>query len=246
MALSLGQLAHRHDGQRAVILGNGPSLNHTPLHLLAGEQVWASNRAYLLFDWIDWRPSYYVAVDPTAIANSRDRLSDCIAALPGTVFFFPEEARSQMRLGDKPNVCWFPFSHAEGEFADGRTRFRISRSATVAVVSMQLAALLGFARMLLTGCDMNYTHTVPGAGPRADNPGLFKFQGGADADHFHPDYLQGGVEWTVPEVPRMLLDFQRIGQQFEAAGIDVANATVGGRLECFRRVDLSTELCKRA
>lgn len=246
MALSLGQLAHRYDGQRAVILGNGPSLNRTPLHLLAGERVWASNRAYLLFDRIDWRPSHYVAVDPTAIANSTDRLSDCVATLPDTVFFFPEEARGLLRLGERPNVCWFRFSDAKGEFADGRTRFEVLRSATVAVVSMQLAALLGFANLLLTGCDMNYQHTTLGAGARAEKPGTFKFSGGTDADHFHPDYLQGGVEWTLPEVPRMLLDFQAIGQQFEEAGIDVANATIGGMLECFRRVDLPSALAGRS
>ncbi len=71
----------------AIILGNGPSLNHTPLHILGGEQVWATNRAYLLFDRIAWRPSHYVVVDPQVIVNSRFHLSTCVAELSQTTIF---------------------------------------------------------------------------------------------------------------------------------------------------------------
>jgi hypothetical protein len=246
MTLSIEHLAHRHEGQRAIILGNGPSLNHTPLHLLADEQVWASNRAYLLFDRIDWRPSHYVAIDPFVIANSRSQLSTCVAELPETTFFFPEDVSELLKLESADNVCWFSFSHSAAQFADGRQRFEIARAATVTVVSMQLAALLGFSTFVLTGCDMNYQHTVASAsagvsGAKADR---FAFKGGADADHFHPDYLDRDADWAIPEVAKMFLDFQQIARQFEASGIDVGNATVGGRLECFRRVDLATALAK--
>lgn len=240
MSTRLEDLAQRHSGQRAVILGNGPSLNRTPLELLAGECVWASNRAYLLFEKIDWRPSYYVVVDPQVLANSAPQLSDCMRALPSTLFFFPREARGLISAEQTENICWFQISSSAEQFADGRQYFSIAKSATVAVVSMQLAALLGFTNIVLTGCDMNYRNAT--ATTSAPTPRLFTFAGTADADHFHPDYLGRSATWTIPDVDGMLRDFQRIGHQFEDVGISVCNATVGGNLNCFHRADLVTEL----
>ncbi len=109
---------------------------------------------------------------------------------------------------------------------------------------MQLAALLGFSTFILTGCDISYQNTITSAGISGTKPDRFILNGTANFDHFHPDYLDRNVDWTIPEVAKMLLDFQKIGQQFEAVGINVRNATVGGRLECFRRASLAPQLRK--
>lgn len=228
-------------GGRAVILCNGPSLTQTPLHLLAGEQVWALNRAYLLLDRIDWQPSFYVVTDPLVLANSIEPLAACIRALPRTQFFFPQEEHSQFAAIDGDNVCWFPFSDSATSFADGHAHFGVVRSATVAVVAMQLAALLGFSKLILVGCDMNYDRTIAGA-KSATGTFTYKSDGFADADHFHPDYLDPNVAWTVPQTESMFRDFERLGSQFARTGITVVNTTIGGRLDCYPRGDLRTTL----
>ena len=45
---------------RAFVVGNGPSLSDTPLDLLKGERTFAVNRIWKIFDETDWRPTDYV------------------------------------------------------------------------------------------------------------------------------------------------------------------------------------------
>lgn len=40
-------------GQTVFIIGGGPSINDTPLHLLHGRRVIGVNNAYLLGPWVD-------------------------------------------------------------------------------------------------------------------------------------------------------------------------------------------------
>ena len=61
-------------------MGNGPSLNKMDLSLFKSEYVWASNRAYLLFDRIKWRPSYYVAVDKRVIPDNYEEINSITGA----------------------------------------------------------------------------------------------------------------------------------------------------------------------
>src|SRR5437868_3558591 len=56
-------LRGRFAGQRAFLIGNGPSLNRTPLHLLKGERTLCFNRFNLMFDRLGWRPTMYATVD---------------------------------------------------------------------------------------------------------------------------------------------------------------------------------------
>jgi hypothetical protein len=52
-----------HDGERVFLLGNGPSLEITPLHLLEEEITMAMNCIDLIYDETDWRPNYYLNVE---------------------------------------------------------------------------------------------------------------------------------------------------------------------------------------
>ena len=55
----LRSLHNIHRGKRIFIIGNGPSLNRTPLEKLEGEFTFGVNRIYMLFDRIKWRPTFY-------------------------------------------------------------------------------------------------------------------------------------------------------------------------------------------
>lgn len=65
----LRTLQGQYAGQCCFLMGNGPSLNQTNLYQLAGEYVWGVNRCYLLFDRIDWRPAFYVAIDTRLVPD---------------------------------------------------------------------------------------------------------------------------------------------------------------------------------
>ncbi len=56
-------LKNKYKGERIFLIGNGPSLNKTPLELLEDEYTFGVNRIYLLFDRINWRPTFYTVND---------------------------------------------------------------------------------------------------------------------------------------------------------------------------------------
>ncbi|MEL7474404.1 MAG: hypothetical protein AAGK04_13885, partial [Planctomycetota bacterium] len=104
----LAQLKNKHRGERIFILGNGPSLNRTPLHQLKDEYTFATNRIHLLYDRIDWRPSFYTTVDFRVAPDCRDEINALPElALPDqdTTYFFPERFRGLLREG--PDVHWY-------------------------------------------------------------------------------------------------------------------------------------------
>ena len=60
-------------GKRVFLIGNGPSLNKTPLHLLKGEITMCFNRFDLMTDRIGWNPTMY-AVSDHRVANNTSEI----------------------------------------------------------------------------------------------------------------------------------------------------------------------------
>jgi len=54
---------NRHVGRRGFVVGNGPSLGMADLEALSDEICIASNKIYLAFDDVSWRPAYYSVSD---------------------------------------------------------------------------------------------------------------------------------------------------------------------------------------
>ena len=62
-------------GQRAFIVGNGPSLNRTPLHLLKDEFTLCFNRFDLMFERLAWRPTMYMCIDDRVAEDMTSRIN---------------------------------------------------------------------------------------------------------------------------------------------------------------------------
>jgi len=60
---------------------------------------------------------------------------------------------------------------------------------------------------------------------------------GNDPDHFAADYFPSGFRWQLPDLPASEKAYQLARQAFEAAGRKILDATVGGNLRVFPRVD---------
>lgn len=61
--IPISEFKNCHEGERAFILGNGPSLNKIDLEKLDNEITFAVNKINLIFDETNWRPTYYVFDD---------------------------------------------------------------------------------------------------------------------------------------------------------------------------------------
>jgi hypothetical protein len=238
----LAELRGRHAGKRIFIMGNGPSLNRTPLEKLKDEFTFGVNRVHLLFDRIDWRPTFYTVVDWRVGGDCAREIN----ALSGMIFFFPERFRGLLREGD--DVYWYWHGPAErpgeGRFSPDMTR-GIRGAGSVTGSAIQIAYHLGFDPIYLIGVDASYQvlPTVVQSGPDKFRDGIgLRLESTRDDDpnHFDPRYFGKGRKWHNPNVPRMIQGYQNCRQGMDARNRRIYNATVGGQLEVFERVEFNS------
>jgi len=74
----LAELKDVHNGKRAFIIGNGPSLRQTDLYKLRDEFTFGMNRIYLLFPELGFHTTYFVSINDLVI----QQFADEILALP--------------------------------------------------------------------------------------------------------------------------------------------------------------------
>jgi len=121
---------------------------------------------------------------------------------------------------------------------------------TVTITMMQLAYHLGFDEIYLIGCDTSYTvpNTVVQEGPAlSTGEGLFLTStADDDPNHFDPTYFGRDRAWHQPKVEDMIGHYQQCKAVLDELGVAVFNATVGGQLEVFPRVDYRDVLGVRA
>ena len=100
-------------------------------------------------------------------------------------------------------------------------------------MNLQLAYYLGASKIYLIGFDHNY------APPSAqDNvKGSVITSAVADVNHFDARYFGAGYRWHDPNIERMERAYLCAKRFLDAKGVQVFNATHGGALEVFPRVD---------
>ena len=103
---------------------------------------------------------------------------------------------------------------------------------TVSYIGMQLAFFMGVETLYLIGFDHSYT--IPDSGIREGNEILST---GDDPNHFHADYFGDGYRWHDPRVDRMEQAYVSANRSYLQGNRRILNATEGGKLEVFPRVD---------
>lgn len=229
-------------GERVFVLGNGPSLNKTPLHLLENEFTFVTNRAYLLYDKINWRPSFYTTLDWRVVPD----IAHEINVLNGMVCFFEERFNGILREGD--DVFWYthtpPLTPDEKRFAYN-IDLGIRGAGSVTGSAIQIAFYLGFSEIYLIGCDLGYkvNSSVKQEGEDVFGTGTKLFLTSTENDdpnHFDKRYFGKGRRWHDPNVARMISGHEQCKAGILSAGGKIFNATVGGELEVYERVDFNS------
>lgn len=235
----LEELRNHHAGERVFILGNGPSLTKCDLEKLADERTFGVNKIYLLFDQIQWKPTYYTLLDWKMGAA----IADDLEILGGVVKFFPERFRGLLP-SSKETYWYWPRTvgtHVSDQFSSDMVRGVPSR-ATVLVTAIQQAFFLGFRDIYLLGVDASYTipDSVQQSGPDRFGTGVrlnLLSTEDDDPNHFAPNYFGRGAHWHDPNVADMRRMFRLMRKGVERRGGRLINASVGGSLEELPRVD---------
>ena len=215
--------------ERCFVIGNGPSLTIEDLEVLRSnnEISFASNKIYQLFDETSWRPSYFATCDSTLYKNNRS----IINALDLVKFFPLDIVNSE----DIEAGRFFSFSRVPFQLFRKRPHFqpdmtkRLSEGGTVTYFLLQIAVYMGFKEIYLLGCDFNFSYGIDVNGNFFENPDV--------KNHFKDD---GKAMDTMPNLQRNLWAYQSAQDYSKSHGIKIYNATRGGILEVFDRVDFDS------
>lgn len=217
----LRKLKDTHQGQRCFIMGNGPSLAKTDLSKLKNEFTFGMNRIYLAFPEMGFKTSYYLSVNDLVIEQCAEDIQKL--SMPRFVSW-----RSRKWLSPQDNLFFLHTTYTGPRFTKDLTK-RLWESATVTYVALQAAYYLGFSTVILIGVDHNFE--------TKGKPNTTIVSQGDDPNHFSPHYFGKGFRWQLPDLETSELGYRMAKEAFESAGRQVLDATVGGKLTIFPKID---------
>ncbi len=237
----LETLKDSHKGEKCFVIGNGPSLNKEDLDNLKHNNIFcfASKGIFNIFDETDWRPDVWAASDLGHIASNKDKISK----MDGMIKLLCAQTITKIGASIK-DVIYFPFIQVERKppfFNQDVTR-GVHFWGTVTCKLINFAVYMGFEEIYLLGVDNQY-------GIKKDETGKYVYDTSAK-NHFSEEYLTSEekkeCERTIDNMVNALeyvnLSYETVKWHCDNLGVKIFNATRGGKLEIFPRVDIDNLL----
>lgn len=212
---------NRHEGERGVLVANGPSLNNMELSFLRHEICIGLNKIFLGFRSFRFYPRYYVAVNRKVIEQSVEEIKALTAVKfisPKRVDLIGEDALTYLiNTVNRPKRFYHDISKG------------VQEGWTVTFAALQIAFFLGFQEVVIIGMDHRYDYS--------GEPNETHVIDGADPNHFSPDYFGGGQAWDNPDLARSEESYRIAREEFEKAGRKIIDATLDGACTVFEKAD---------
>ena len=221
----LSRFKNRHASADCFIIGNGPSLNLTNLGALNQFYSFGLNKIFLMFERSPFRPTYHVAINSLVIEQSAHELEDY--AFPSFVSY----ASGKSLVEASERLFFIHTAHTYAFSADATEA--VIEGNTVTYAAMQLAYFMGFDRVFLIGVD----HSFSASG----KPHEKQKMGETDPNHFDPRYF-ANQDWHLPDLEGSAAFYRLAKDAFEADGRMIYDATIGGKLDVFPKLDFEEAL----
>lgn len=235
-------LHNKHLGQRCFIIGNGPSLKTDDLEKIKNEISFASNRIYHIFEHTNWRPNYYISIDLNALISEFNKIKNC-GNFPKFINY--KIAGLCDKEKKKSDNLWYIYMQGKfnidiykrmsNKLSDNISK-HFTKLHTVTASAIEMAVYMGFNEIYLLGVDNNYAKKIDKDGKIYDDPSV------------KSSYFDGmkkitgvkGEENSVQNVDAMNYSYELCKKFADEKGIKICNATRGGKLEVFERVDFDS------
>lgn len=222
------------DGERCFIIGNGPSLTREDLSRLVNEKTFAFNRIYQMYQYTDWRPTYYMVVDSSIIQKLNQKKEK---KLDAKYIFLANKKLTQKYISQNSHqiifrevapICKNKLVVRELS-GDVSQYFSVAQSVTIA--AFELAFYMGFKEIYLLGIDHNFAVEIDAGGKKHINKNI--------ESHFKEDNDKGRY---CSYIDALTKEFEICKKYADQHGVKVVNVTRGGKLEVFERDTLENVL----
>ncbi|WP_107668519.1 6-hydroxymethylpterin diphosphokinase MptE-like protein [Cyanothece sp. BG0011] len=248
------KLKNKYAGQRCFILGNGPSLKKQNLLTLKNEVTFVANWFALHENCQAIKPTFYCICAHEIFGtntkaylrwekevNFDEKLYDLISKkAENSIKVFPiffKEGIENKNLFEGQEVRYLFYEppvkgiHKVGSMNLDIAKQRLHSGETVILnFCLPIAYYLGFKEIYLLGCDCDYGIQKP-----TDSRQYFYQSQEQTGDAPPFDWLQRSWSTDGP----MISSYVVARKEFEKTGRTIYNATAGGKLEVFPRVDFN-------
>ena len=222
--LKLKELKNKYSGERCFIIATGPSLTIDDLEKLENEYTFGMNSIIKLFDKTSFRPDFYGIQDRYvygAMKNEIEKVSLKTA-------FCADQIEKYYNV--PKNFIIFPYDEYyhlfNGKLGEYNAKFSdnayniVYDGYSITYSLIEIAVYMGFNEIYLLGCDCSY--------PKGSKSHIVE---------------SGFVDKNAMKNPiRMRVGYKCAKEYAENHDIKIYNATRGGELETFERVDLDEVL----
>lgn len=213
-------------GQPIIIVGNGPSLNLTPLDEFRNISSIGMNKINLIFKKVKWRPSFIICTNGIVMKQNKAffQNSSIPLILDFKAFF--------MKIRGV-NTSYF-FTQRKSDFSLDFTE-SVGWGYTVTYQALQFAYYLGANPIIILGVDHSFN---------VEKGEKITYQKNTkdDTNHFDPNYFGKGSIWGVPDLEGSERDYIEAREFFKKEGIKVYDATVSGKLQVFKKISIKEAL----
>lgn len=231
------ELKNKYKGQRCFILGNGPSLTASDLEKLKNEITFASNGIHKIFSQTSWRPTYYAIFDEGV--GAREDVAENAGKLDCIKFFREQGYLTYRHIGGKN--CYIHTWHSRKYLDDPHFSEDLVSGlysiATVTYTMIQIARWMGFDEIYILGADNKYKFSQLRDGTIVRNEGV--------CNYFGEEAKEEPLPTSAPATWEMDVAYEYADKYSREHGFRIYNATRGGFLEKFERVDLDEVLSKK-
>lgn len=229
----LEKYKNRYCGERIFLIGTGPSLTEEDINKVRNEYTFSVNSFVLAMKELNFEPSFYGFID----GDNMDLYGDEILALSDSDIFYtckyPLKRKYKRQLRKKTNA--YEFLQMDNRFWEGLAKDvpvgfstditdEVYWGYTCMYSMMQIIAYMGFSKVYLMGMDCIYA------------PGVRDFYDCRDEKTIAEGSYGGGT------VPGFIKAWESVEKFTREMNIKIYNATRGGMLEVFERVDLDSIL----
>lgn len=213
-----------HKGKRCFIVATGPSLTNEDLEMLKGEYTFGMNSIVMAYDQLNWRPTYY-GIQDYSVYEKIENYIDFNEHQANFVSGFLQNKIKQ------ENVTLFPLTlmgHPTQRNDNYHTKFtddcylKVYDGFSITYSLLQIAVYMGFTEIYLLGADSTYK---------------------SEKKHFRDYESSDPTRSTITE--RLFMAYGVARKYCEKNGVKVYNATRGGVLEVFERVDFDSLFNKK-
>jgi hypothetical protein len=222
------KLKGKYAGKRVFLIGNGPSLNETPLFMLRNEYTMSLNRFYMLHERLNWHPSFYMCVDPVVVPDIASEINKQVSNYSLSAFL----SIHKEYIDPKPNVLWI-----HGMVPNWYSTYipLTGKAATVAFYALQVLTYLGFNEIYLVGVDQNYQlHTTV----KTIKGREIESVKDDDPNHFDPRYFGKGRKYHQADANmarEMIESFEVAYKASQKHNFTIYNAGFNSQLNVFER-----------